>query len=250
MSKKKLTIQQALSNAQKAEEQGKTALALKIYMAILKTQPSQPDAKNALRKLQNTTPRKHSGHKISKRNPSQSQINFLADLYKKDKLSETENACRKLLVDYPDAMDIMNLLGVTLARQLKIEGAVEIYEQAIKLKPDFPDAYLNLAGALLKLGEYKAALKKCRKCITLRSDFAEAHCVLGDILRKLGQFPESMRSYKKCLQLKPGYKEAYDGLGNVYLNQGLLAKGLNMKARAQHVICFDPNKGVSVLERI
>ena len=47
-----MTVEQALSQAKKATKQGNTAVAMKLYRAILKHQPDHLFAKNQLRKLQ------------------------------------------------------------------------------------------------------------------------------------------------------------------------------------------------------
>ena len=47
-----LTIEQALSKAKKAAKQGNTAIAVKLYNAILQKQPNHSIAKKGLRKLQ------------------------------------------------------------------------------------------------------------------------------------------------------------------------------------------------------
>ena len=51
-----LTIDQAISKAQKAAKQGKTAAAVEIYKAILQQHPNLPIAKKRLRELQKELP--------------------------------------------------------------------------------------------------------------------------------------------------------------------------------------------------
>ena len=51
-----LTIKQALSRAKKATKQGKTAVAVQFYNAVLQHQPNHPVAKKGLLKLQKGLP--------------------------------------------------------------------------------------------------------------------------------------------------------------------------------------------------
>jgi len=241
-----LTIQQAISRAKQATKQGNTAVAVNLYNAILQQQPNHPIAKKGLHKLQKTT-RDNQVLKGKTANPPPNQINALIDLYKTGQMSKTEEACRKMLQTYPQALVAINVLGAVLVTQMKFHEAVESFEKVIQLKPDSTEAYLNLASALKELGRPRDAVKNCRKAIQLRPDFAEAYFVLGTALRELEQTPEAIESYKKGLQLKPEFPEACKALGTIYIEQGLLEKGLRMVRRADHVICFDPNNGVSVL---
>ena len=51
-----LTLEQALTRAKKAAEQGKIAIAQQLYSAVLQHQPNHPIAKKGLRKLQKELP--------------------------------------------------------------------------------------------------------------------------------------------------------------------------------------------------
>ncbi len=241
-----LTIEQALSKAKKAIKQGNATIAVNLYNAILQQQPNHPIAKKELHKLQKTT-RDNQVLKGKTANPPQNQINALIDLYKTGQMSKTERACRKMLQTYPQALVVINVLGAVLTIQMKFHEAVESFEKVIQLNPDSTETYLNLATALKELGRPHDAVKNCRKAIQLKPDFAEAYFVLGTALQDLEQTREAIKSYKKGLQLKPEFPQACKELGKIYLKQGLLEEGLRMIRRGDHVICFDPNNGVSVL---
>jgi tetratricopeptide (TPR) repeat protein len=53
--------------------------------------------------------------------------------------------------------------------------AIEKLEKAIKLKPDFADAYLNLGACLIKLGRYKDSIKKSKKVINIKPNYPDAY---------------------------------------------------------------------------
>ena len=241
-----LTIEQALSRAKKAIKQGNVAVAVNLYNAILQQQPNHPIAKKGLRKLQKELPQ-HPSLEAETSNPPQDQITALVNLYNSGQMRETEQACRELLQTYPQSLVAINVLGAVLTIQMKFHEAVESFEKIIQLNPDATEAYLNLATALKELGRPHDAVKNCRKAIQLKPDFPEAYFVLGTALQELEQTREAIKSYKKGLQLKPEFPQACKGLGGIYLKQGLLEEGLRMVRRSDHVICFDPNNGVSVL---
>ncbi|MDP7453739.1 MAG: hypothetical protein QGE95_15960, partial [Arenicellales bacterium] len=88
-----LTIEQAISMAEEAVNQGNAALALELYNAVLQNQPNHPVAKEAVRKIQNGLPRNQSTQ-VEITNPPQDQINALINLYHSGQMVETEQLCR------------------------------------------------------------------------------------------------------------------------------------------------------------
>ena len=69
-----LTIEQAISQAEKAAEQGNIAIARQLYSAILQHQPNHPIAIRALRELQQGLSH-HQSVPAQTENPSPDQIN-------------------------------------------------------------------------------------------------------------------------------------------------------------------------------
>jgi cytochrome c-type biogenesis protein CcmH/NrfG len=52
--------------------------------------------------------------------------------------------------------------------------AVEAYREAVRLKPDFAEAWYNLGVSYIKLGRHREAVEACREAVRLKPDFAEA----------------------------------------------------------------------------
>ena len=151
-----LTIQQALSRAKKAAKKGKIANAVELYTAILQQQPNHPIAKKALRKLRKSSPQNQSVETETS-SPSQGQIDSLVNLYQSGQMTETEQACRELLQAYPQSVFIMNVLGATLSVQGKLQEAVQTYNKALQLNPDYAKAHSNLGITLRDLGRREDA---------------------------------------------------------------------------------------------
>ena len=108
-----LIIEQAISRAKKAPKRGNAALALQRYQTVLQHQPNHPIAKKGLRKLQKDLPRNQS-MQVQTANPSQEQINTLLNLYHTGQMAKTGQVCRELLQTCPQAVFVINVLGVTL----------------------------------------------------------------------------------------------------------------------------------------
>jgi len=208
-----LTIQQAISRAEKATKQGNTALAFKLYNAVLLHQPNHRVAKENISKLQKELPHDRSVQ-VEAETPSQDQINALVNLYHSGQMIKTEQACRELLHAYSESLIVFNILGSALQGQGKLQEAVESYNSAIQLKPDFAETYNNRGIALKKIGQMERAVKSYEKAIQLKPDYAEAYNNRGNALKEIGQNERAVKSYEKAIQLKPDFAEAYSNRGN------------------------------------
>jgi tetratricopeptide (TPR) repeat protein len=89
--------------------------------------------------------------------------------------------------------------GVDLYQRDKYELALEAFDKAIKLKPDFAKAWSNRGLALGELGRYEEALKAFVKAIELKPDYAAAWYNRGVILDKLGRYEEALKAFETRL---------------------------------------------------
>jgi len=62
---------------------------------------------------------------------------------------------------------------------------LDFYRRAVELRPDFPEAHVNLGNVLRRQGELAAAVEAYRRAIALRPQFPEALSNLGNVLRDL-----------------------------------------------------------------
>ncbi|MGA2799213.1 MAG: tetratricopeptide repeat protein, partial [Thermoguttaceae bacterium] len=119
--------------------------------------------------------------------------------------------------DYPDAH---NNLGIALASCGRIGEAIEHYEKALEINPDYAKAYNNLGIALANCGRIIKAMAHFRKALEIDPDYAEAQADLGNVLARCGRTNEAILCYEQALQLKPNFASAHNGLGNVLSDLG------------------------------
>jgi tetratricopeptide (TPR) repeat protein len=75
---------------------------------------------------------------------------------------------------------------------------------------------------LAKAKEYGGAERAYRDAIRLRPQYPEAWNGLGYVLRKQGRFEDSIRAYQEALRLRPDYPQALEYLGEAYAELGRL----------------------------
>jgi tetratricopeptide (TPR) repeat protein len=98
--------------------------------------------------------------------------------------------------------------------------AIEYLNEAIKLKPDYVEAFNNRGLAYFNLGQYQRAIKDYNNALRLKPDFTGAYYNRGAAYDDLGQYQRAIEDYDNALRLKPDYVEAYNNRGVTYLLQG------------------------------
>lgn len=121
------------------------------------------------------------------------------------------------------------LFGVVNGQLGLLDDAIEHCATAVKLKPDYVDAWYNLAQAYMHSDRPQDAVAAYKKVTDLKSDYVEAHFNLGFALEQLGDYASAIKSYRKAVSIKPDYAEAYCNLGNLInnINQGSKLEGLS-----------------------
>ena len=109
---------------------------------------------------------------------------------------------------------------ISLASSLKdlnqLVGAVDSYDKAIALKPDFAEAYFYRGCLLQDMGQLKSAADSYKMAVTHAPSFAEAYANLGLVLQELKEPKEAIACYEKAIALKPDLVEPYFNRGNAH----------------------------------
>lgn len=105
-----------------------------------------------------------------------------------------------------------SVLGVALFRTGNDLEAEQAYRKAIRLDPNYEEAYYNL-GVLLRLRDRPSeAQAMLRKAIELDPDYAVAHRELGFVLLPRGIDPETEGYLRRAIELDPR-----DAWAHIYL---------------------------------
>lgn len=102
------------------------------------------------------------------------------------------------------------------------EKAKKRCEQVIELRPDYAEAYNNLAILYDKKNDYSNALINYAKAVNLQPDYITAHQNLGLFFLKHNKIDEAIIQFNNVLQLDPALLSAHYYLGNCYLGKNQL----------------------------
>ena len=120
----------------------------------------------------------------------------------------------------PDFAEAYNNLGNIYQACNMLDKAEESYLRAVKFKPDYAGAHNNLGVIYQNLNMPDKAMEQYLITIKLKTDCAEAHNNLGVIYQARALSDKAIEQYLLAVKLKPDYAEAHFNLGFVYFDMG------------------------------
>ena len=88
----------------------------------------------------------------------QSKINALFDLYSKGRYVEAIEKIQNINKSYPNVPIIFNIAGACYKAIGDLVASVKMFENAVKIQPDYFEAYKNLGITLENLNRNKASI--------------------------------------------------------------------------------------------
>ncbi|MGP8200461.1 MAG: tetratricopeptide repeat protein [Limisphaerales bacterium] len=110
--------------------------------------------------------------------------------------------------------------GIVLMQKGRLDAAINCFQQALLIRPDFAEARNNLGNALLQTGKADEAIACFRRALQIRPDFAQVEDNLGYALLQTGQVDEAITHCQRAVQIKPNDAEACVNLGNAFFQKG------------------------------
>jgi len=206
-----IKTQRLIARAKKLTKKGHLDEAQKIYLAVLKSSPNNHEAKKDLSILRQ---RKQT-------NLTQKQLDEVMKLYSSGQMRNALAAISLLIEAFPNEPLLFNINGACYSEIGPIESAIDSFEKAIALKPNYLEAHYNLGAAYQRIHQLDNAIECYEKAITLKHAYPEAHNNLGIIMLERNQLDIAVKSFEWAVAYSPNYAEAYNNLGAVFqeLNQ-------------------------------
>jgi len=130
-----------------------------------------------------------------------------------------------------------NHLGNALDSAGRRSEALESYDKALQLQPDYAMACYNKAECLLKLGQTSAAIELFDRALRISPGYFKALRGKGDALVQAGRGDAAIPLYQEALKLQPDDSEAARSLGIALLGAGRVPDAIE---RFEAILRVDP----------
>ena len=142
-------------------------------------------------------------------------------------------AYQKAIALYPEYAEALLQLGLTYASLNRYPEATQAFKEVVRLQPQSAMALGNLGAAYMKLGRFPEARDAFQKAVRLHPDDPENHYRLGLALGKMKRDREALAEFSQAVKLQPDMARAHRDLGLACLNLGRLDKaGQELKEAA------------------
>jgi len=101
----------------------------------------------------------------------------------------------------------------------EIAAAIQHLHQALRLNPQFPEAYNNLGRLLYKQAQFKEAAFYLAKALRIKPQYWEAHYNMAHCLVKQNQLIDAATHYLEVIKIIPTHTNAHFNLGFIYLDE-------------------------------
>jgi tetratricopeptide (TPR) repeat protein len=120
----------------------------------------------------------------------------------------------------------VTILGSLLAKEGKLDEAMQYYQTALRYQPAFPEAHFFLGNALDEQGKLDEAVAEYQKALWFRPTQEQTHIFMGIALAKQKKYDEAMAHYNAALKLNPDSAVAQNNLARILHTQGQFAAAI------------------------
>ncbi len=116
--------------------------------------------------------------------------------------------------------------------------AMQAYQRAIDLFPEYEDPRTNLAVLLTNENRIPEAIEQCQIVLNENPESVSAHKNLGSAFYAQGRLDAALAEYRRVLEIDPENADAMASVGAILAQQGQLDAGIAMLQKA---LAIDPN---------
>src|SRR5688572_14797053 len=157
-------------------------------------------------------------------------------------LAFTVAGCRRKVPKAGDEFTRLTNTGKNYYDQGQADKAIASFESALKLRPDHPDAHLNLANAYLRANQAQKALDHAQAVLKADRTSGAAHYIMGCAQLRLGQPKEALQSLQQAKTIDRTVNAVSFQLGRAHQQVGNFG---DAAAQFAEVVQFEPDHGAA-----
>src|SRR6266851_3250937 len=127
-----------------------------------------------------------------------------------------------------------------LLAEEQIDTAIREFQRAVKLKPGFPQAHINLSNALVRKGDAPGAILESREAVRLAPADSEAHRTLAHALDSSGETEAAAEEMRRGIDREAARADLHDELGSLLVRAARAKEG---KAEFAEALRLQPDLG-------
>lgn len=150
---------------------------------------------------------------------------------------------RQALALKPDYADAWVEVGNLLSDRGEVREAAAAYTRSLQYNPSLEGAHYNLGNLDQGRGDWQGAVAHYREALRLNPTFAEARNNLGQAYEALGRPEEALAEYRQALDLDPGLAQAWYNLALALEKRGGGEEAARAYRRCRELLLADPDYG-------
>lgn len=203
--------------------------AYEIVKSIIEQDNQLPDVYKTLSLISrlrgNFEEGKKSAQKALSLNPNDAEAYYLLWANDPSPQKEDENLLKAVKIN-PYIVKRTISIAYAYFKQSKYYESINLYQQAIKLYPDYHLGYTGLGFAYYYINDFDKAEQNFKKSIELNTNADTAYAGLGLIKARKGEMEKAESLVKKAISLNNENSISHTSLGFIYLYKGEKEKAL------------------------
>ena len=143
----------------------------------------------------------------------ESELKKAVNLYEKGQLNSAKEIALHIYNIKPNHFDNLRLLNLICFKKKDFSLAIDFINKAIKINPNFAEAYNERGNALNELKQLELAIKSYDQAIKLNPKYADAYYNKGLVLHELKKIELAIESYDQAIKINPNHIYSHNNKG-------------------------------------
>jgi tetratricopeptide (TPR) repeat protein len=140
------------------------------------------------------------------------------------------------MVGYFALVLIIGSLSVrTIIRNMDWKSEDTLWLATAQVAPSGQQIHNNLGDVYMRQGNPQKAIEEFQKAIEINPNYADAYHNLGNTYQQIGEIDEAIPYYQKALEINPNLWQSYQNLAAIYFNSGDYEKALENIKKALEI---------------
>lgn len=157
----------------------------------------------------------------------------------------------EVLKEKDNFADVYNMLGFIYYSDGRREDAIDYFEKALNINPNYTEVSLNLAVVYNEMGQFDKAqwvytrAKDAGKAGSTsyldpyaKGKLANMHAEIGDVYQSIGLYKDAADEYRKAVALRPTFVDIKNKLGTAYRDMRDYSKAIK---ELEEAIAINPD---------